>query len=42
LESNFFNVIILALICVNIIGSQNVVTHWMYIHIINIGLKMVW
>jgi len=31
-----------ALICVNTIASHNVRTHWMYFHVINIGLKMAW
>jgi len=26
----------------NNMGSHNVRTHWMYLHIINIGMKMVW
>jgi len=33
---------ILDFISVNTKGSYNVRTHWMYLHIINIGLKMVW
>jgi len=33
---------ILAFISVNTMGSHDVYTHWMYLHIINIGLRMVW
>jgi len=32
----------LAFIAVNNVGSHNVRTHWMYLHIINTGLRMVW
>jgi len=33
---------ILTFISVNTIGSHNVRTHWMYLCIINTGLRMVW
>jgi len=33
---------ILAFISVNNMGSHNVRTQWMYLHIIHIGLRMVW
>jgi len=33
---------ILAFNRVNNMVSHNVRTHWRYLHIINIGLKMVW
>jgi len=33
---------ILAFISVNTMGSHNVHTHSIYLHLINVGLKMVW
>jgi len=33
---------ILAFISVNNVGSHNARTHWMYLHVINTGLMMVW